>query len=247
MDDSTAVPWRDFQASSRDLFGEMGLKAENDVRIAGARTTHDIDVLVEFDHAGLHLRWIVECKLWRVRVSKLHVLALRTIVEDVGADRGILLAESGFQSGAGEAALHSNVSLTTLSDLRADASAHLTRARLDSFPRRIAEARRRYWDIPKSERERRGLRPDGPASGWSGTVVLSVLTDVLLSALAGVFPPDGTSGQIYLTVFDHEIADASDSVLWIDTVLGDMENRLDDISGLIAPHLPTIFDRNFGV
>jgi hypothetical protein len=44
---------------------------------------------------------------------------------------------------------------------------------------------------------------------------------------------------MYLTVFDHEIAEASDSIFWIDTVLGDLESRLDDISGLIPPRLPT--------
>jgi hypothetical protein len=37
------------------------------------------------------------------------VLALRQIVTDVGADRGILLSEKGFQSGAVEAATLTNV------------------------------------------------------------------------------------------------------------------------------------------
>ncbi len=32
--------------------------------------------------------WIVECKHWKTAVSKLHVLDLREIVSDIGADRG---------------------------------------------------------------------------------------------------------------------------------------------------------------
>ena len=63
---------------------------------------------------GFDVIWLVECKRWRRRVTKLHVLALREIVADVGADRGILLSEVGFQSGAVEAAKLTNVHVTSL-------------------------------------------------------------------------------------------------------------------------------------
>ena len=53
---------------------------------------------------GFEVTWIVECKYWQTPVNKLHVLALREIVTDTGADRGILLSESGFQVDAKEAA-----------------------------------------------------------------------------------------------------------------------------------------------
>jgi hypothetical protein len=46
---------------------------------------------------------------WKSRISKAHVLVLREIVSDIGADRGILLAEHGAQSGAREAAVLTNV------------------------------------------------------------------------------------------------------------------------------------------
>jgi hypothetical protein len=56
---------------------------------------------------------------------KLHVLALREIVTDLGADRGILLSESGVKSGAKEAARLTNVHISSLASLRGMASAEL--------------------------------------------------------------------------------------------------------------------------
>ena len=87
--------WKDYQEEAARFFRALGLEAQTDVTVRGVRTTHDIDVLVKSHHAGFDVTWIVECKQWNTRVSKLHVLALREIVSDVGADRGILLAESG--------------------------------------------------------------------------------------------------------------------------------------------------------
>jgi len=64
------------------------------------------------------------------KVTKLHVLALREIVADVGADRGILLSEAGFQSGAIEAAKLTNVHVTSLARLRDTATAEVMAMRL---------------------------------------------------------------------------------------------------------------------
>jgi hypothetical protein len=46
------------------------------------------------------------------------VLALKLVVEDVGADRGILVSQVGFQPGAVRAAEHTNVTLTGLDELK---------------------------------------------------------------------------------------------------------------------------------
>jgi hypothetical protein len=57
-------------------------------------------------------------------------MALREIVSDLGADRGVLLCEAGFQSGATEAANLTNVRSTTLEDLTRTASADILAMRL---------------------------------------------------------------------------------------------------------------------
>ena len=115
--------WKDYQEETAAFFRGLGLDVQTGVRIKGARTHHEIDVLVRSHHVGFEVLWIVECKQWQSRVSKLHVLALRQIVTEVGADRGILVSEAGFQSGATEAAALTNVWVTSLATLRRTASA----------------------------------------------------------------------------------------------------------------------------
>src|SRR5476649_2559669 len=104
MEITMMPPWKEYQQEAADFFRSLGLTASTDITLQGVRTTHDIDVLVTIDVAGFDVRWIVECKYWKTAVTKLHVLALREIVSDLGADRGIVLCEMGFQKGAVEAA-----------------------------------------------------------------------------------------------------------------------------------------------
>uniref|UniRef100_UPI00214D0BDC restriction endonuclease n=1 Tax=Klebsiella pneumoniae TaxID=573 RepID=UPI00214D0BDC len=54
-----------------------------------------ISLLADKLNSASDIIWLVECKHWKNPVSKLHVLALREIVTEIGADRGILLSESG--------------------------------------------------------------------------------------------------------------------------------------------------------
>ena len=75
----------------------LGLAATTNHVVRGVRTSHAIDVYVKSHYVGFDVVWIVECKRWSTKVSKLHVLALREIVADLGVDRGILLCEVGFR------------------------------------------------------------------------------------------------------------------------------------------------------
>jgi hypothetical protein len=112
------MDWRDYQEQVAHLFRELGCLAEVEVPVRGARAAHVIDVWVEFERFGLEQRWVVECKLWRTPVPKEKVLTLKSVVEDVGADRGVLVAEAGFQPGAFDASKLTNIALTTLAELR---------------------------------------------------------------------------------------------------------------------------------
>ncbi len=97
--DMVMADWAHYQEETAEFFRSIGLEANTNVTIRGVRTSHDVDVVVRSNHVGFDLLWLVECKYWKTPVSKLHVLALREIVSDIGADRGILMAERGFQSG----------------------------------------------------------------------------------------------------------------------------------------------------
>jgi restriction system protein len=159
-----AQSWREYQEEAVAFFRSVGLEAETDARVSGVRTHHDVDVLVRSHHVGFDVVWIVECKQWQSRVSKLHVLALREIVTDIGADRGILVSEKGFQSGAIEAAALTNVRVTSLEVLRQTASADISAMRLRELYDRTSVCRERYWDIPKNER----IRPRPSSGSTSG-------------------------------------------------------------------------------
>jgi restriction system protein len=215
--------WRSYQESAAEFFRELGMTAVTDATVNGIRTNHDVDVLVTFQHGGLDLKWIVECKDWKTRVPKSHVLTLRGIVQEVGADRGILLAEGGFQSGALEAALNSNVSLTSIAGLRDTAADALNQQKLLAFPLRIAQAHRDYWSISKADRIELGIRTDMDDRGYLGQLVLGTAQDVLLSSLAGQYPPRG----LYSTNREAwKIADLSGAIEWLETELSELEGRL---------------------
>ena len=108
--------WREYQEAVAGFFRERGCTASVETPVKGARATHKIDVYVTFRQHGVECRWVIECKLWKGRVEKKDVLTLKSIVEDVGADRGIIFCENGFQSGAGDAARLTNILLVTSLD-----------------------------------------------------------------------------------------------------------------------------------
>lgn len=183
-----AENWNDYQEEVAAFFRSLGLEAQTNVTLKGVRTKHDVDVLVKSHHAGFDITWVVECKFWNSKVSKLHVLALREIVTDVGVDRGILLAESGFQSGALEAASLTNVHVTSLANVQNTARAEIFSMRLRELYDRVELCRARYWQIPKDRRIEVGLRPEVGQLGYRGARVVDLAEHLLQKAFRGIYP-----------------------------------------------------------
>jgi restriction system protein len=180
--------WSDYQEEAARFFRRIGMEARTNVKIECVRTSHDIDVVVRSDHVGFSMLWIIECKLWKTPVSKLHVMGLREIVSDLGADRGILLSESGFQSGAKEAAELTNVQLTSLAELTESASYALGKALLRELQGRIEKCRVRYWNIDKEVRIDHGLRPPVGIPGFSARAFLEASQTALDFAFRDALP-----------------------------------------------------------
>lgn len=139
--------WQEYQEEAAALFRSLGLEATTDERLDGVRGAHDVDVVVRSRRAGLEQFWVVECKWRRRRVEKLHVTALAEIVRDVGADRGVLLSEVGFQAGAVRMAYKSNVTLTSLAELREEAAEELLTLHLGECRLRLAHLRERLGAV----------------------------------------------------------------------------------------------------
>jgi Restriction endonuclease len=117
--------WREYQEEAAQFFRNLGYGAEVDASVEGVRSRHDVDVWVTLYRSGLQIQWVIECKLWKRRVGKEKVMALKAIVDDIGADRGLLLSEIGFQKGAASAARRANITLISLAELRQEARGEL--------------------------------------------------------------------------------------------------------------------------
>ncbi len=184
-----AENWKDYQEEAAKFFRALGLTAETDVVLKGVRTDHAVDVLVSIDIAGFSVRWIVECKHWKEAVNKGHVFILRQIVTDIGADRGIILCEAGFQSGAIEAANLTNVRVSSLAEFESTSRDAIASARLPDLFDRVQACGLRYWEIPKSIRIKYGLRPDFFGNDlYSGQWVVEVAVKYLSAAFRSAYP-----------------------------------------------------------
>lgn len=146
------VRWQAYQEEAAALFRSLGLEATTDERLDGVRGAHDVDVVVRSRRAGLEQFWVVECKWRRRRVEKLHVTALAEIVRDVGADRGVLLSEVGFQAGAVRMAYKSSVTLTSLVELREEAAEELLTLRMGECRLCLAHLRERLGAVGRVQR-----------------------------------------------------------------------------------------------
>lgn len=195
---SKVVGWRTYQKEGAQFFKELDCIVEADASIQGVRARHDIDVWVRFARFGIQQAWVIECKLWNRRIPKEKVLAIKSILEDVGADRGILIAESGHQPGALAAASSTNITLTTLKDLRESAKAELVSLGLSAIFERSARLKQGAHDLF----DRGSWRRDGelysitsrPKPGVDGNSVMraigaiSVLQMGIEQAQLGNFP-----------------------------------------------------------
>lgn len=221
--------WQKYQEDAASYFRSLGLDVSTDVTVYGVRTSHDIDVLVKSYYAGFDITWIIECKYWKTPVNKLHVLALREIVADIGADRGILLSEAGFQSGAREAANLTNVQITSISELRALANRSIYAMRLRELFDRVGICKDRYWKISKAERIKFGLRAGVGEFGHSGDRIVDMCTDLLTRAFRESYPFQSETVEAYrLFGKDKYFESPREIVDLVEKIVSELEAKLDD-------------------
>lgn len=231
--------WQNYQEAAAAFFRSLGMDAETDITVQGIRTKHDVDVLVKSRHMGFDVTWIIECKCWRTPVSKLHVLALREIVADTGADRGILLSESGFQIGAKEAASLTNIHLQSLAESEAAASAEVVAMRLAELNDRVQKCRFLYWELPMYLRINYGLRPDAGGLGYLGDAVIKLAESTILKALRGAYPfeADYLSRAAASSDFPEILTSAEQVVAQLLPLIAELEGKLATcIAGLPEEH-----------
>lgn len=223
-----ADDWKDYQEEAAEFFRSLGLSAETDVKLQGVRTTHNMDVVVKSKHVGFEVLWLVECKHWKSAVSKLHVLGLREIVNDLGADRGILLCEAGFQAGAVEAANLTNVQVTSLASLSVETRQDISAMRLRELYDRIECNNDRYWELDKPYRKAVGLRPDLAEPGYSGARVVDYCRELLSRAFRGLYPIEaGHPGMFVRQGLPSAYSDIDEVLGVVESLAVELEGKLD--------------------
>ena len=143
--------WKDYQNEAAEVFRKAGCEAEVDVVVEGVRGEHGIDVFVTFEQYGINCSWVVECKYWNTNVPKEKVLALQAIVDDVGADRGVLISKTGFQSGAIRLAQKSNITLTSLENLAEDLKKDSTKITIETLETNLLKVTHQIFALLKTE------------------------------------------------------------------------------------------------
>ena len=108
--------WAQYQEDAATFFRSLGFNVEVNRLVEGVRSKHKIDVYVTFEKWGMRHTWIVECKKHERAITKADVETLKSIASEVGAGLAFLLSESGFQSGAFDAARKTNVILSSLQE-----------------------------------------------------------------------------------------------------------------------------------
>jgi hypothetical protein len=159
------IGWKEYQDRVAAFLSQLGLQVQVDETIRGARAAHDIDVTARMSIAGVNQLWLIECKSWKRRIPKERVLTFRGVIEDIGADRGLLFSESGFQAGAALAAQHTNVTLTSLAQFEQDFPAEVASGKARVLDERIASLAQAFlavWDLPEQERTAAFARYSGP-------------------------------------------------------------------------------------
>jgi hypothetical protein len=88
-------------------------KVEHDVMLDGKDGPRQIDVLIASSVAGMEIKTIVECKDYKSKVSVGVIDSLHSVMEDVNANKGVVVSANGFSSKAKSKAKRLGISLYT--------------------------------------------------------------------------------------------------------------------------------------
>ena len=115
---STPESWRDLQNEVGRVLAECGFSVEVERTLTTVRGKVEIDVSAEEQVKGRKYTILCECKNWKARVPQSVVHGFRTVVGDIGANAGYIISSAGFQEGAYEAILNTNVRLLTWTEFQ---------------------------------------------------------------------------------------------------------------------------------
>jgi hypothetical protein len=113
INSSLPKDWRDLQIQVEKIMKESGFIVDSEKDIKTVRGIVNIDVYAENTSQRPKTIYLCECKFWQKAIPKSVVHSFRTVVNDFGANWGLIISSHGFQSGTFAAAANSNIRLLT--------------------------------------------------------------------------------------------------------------------------------------
>lgn len=110
--------WKALQNNVCQILTECGYQANTPKKLNSTRGKVEVDVYAVDNNSYPMITYICECKNWNRRVRQDVVFSFRTIVNDIGADVGIIISLKGFQSGAIKTAKNTNIRLLSWEDFQ---------------------------------------------------------------------------------------------------------------------------------
>lgn len=101
------------QSEVGEILAQCGFVVDVEKKVETARGEVELDVYAEENIKGRKYSVICECKLWNSNIPQSVIHSFRTVVGDVGANKGYIISLKGFQSGSVKAVNYTNVELTT--------------------------------------------------------------------------------------------------------------------------------------
>lgn len=103
--------WKDLQNKVAEILTVCDYQCDVEKEIITVREKVNVDVYAEINSQVSKSEIICECKFWKKAIPKSVIHSFRTVINDYGANYGLIVSKIGFQSGAFEAIKNTNVQL----------------------------------------------------------------------------------------------------------------------------------------
>lgn len=132
----TPDSWHDLQKATAQILEECGFTTEIEKTTETVRGQVELDIYAEESVNGRSYSIAVECKHWKKRVPQTVIHAFRTVVSDIGVNKGYIVSMEGFQFGAFSASELTNIEIVTWEEFQSE---FLESWYDNHFTKRIAE------------------------------------------------------------------------------------------------------------
>ena len=103
--------WKDLQNKVGEILRQCDFNVDIERKVKSSRSEIEIDVYAEEFIDNRKYLILCECKMWNANIPQLYVHGLRTVVNDIGANKGYIISTSDFQKGSIDSIENTNVEL----------------------------------------------------------------------------------------------------------------------------------------